>query len=63
MPSSVVAAMEYNEGVHTLRITYTPGAVYDYHNVPPDVYEEMKAADSKGTFLNHEVKENTAIKR
>ena len=48
--------MDYNEGKHTLRITYTSGAVYDYRNVPPDVYEEMKGADSKGAFLNYEIK-------
>jgi hypothetical protein len=63
MPSSVVAAMDYNEHEHTLRITYTSGAVYDYRNVPPDVFEEMKVADSKGTFLNYEIKGKYLYKR
>jgi len=63
MPSSVVAAMDYNKDAHTLRITYTSGAVYDYRNVPPDVYEEMKAAGSKGTFLNYEIKGKYRYKR
>lgn len=63
MPSSVVAAMEYNDEAQILRITYTSGAVYDYRNVPPDVYEEMKDADSKGTFLNYEIKGKYRYKR
>jgi hypothetical protein len=56
MPSSVVAAMEYNEPAATLRITYTSGKVDDYKAVPPEVYKEMKEAGSKGTFLNYEIK-------
>ena len=56
MPSSVVAAMEYIENVSTLRITYTSGNVYDYKGVPPEVFEEMKVAGSKGTFLNYRIK-------
>ena len=63
MPSSVVAAMEYNDEAQILRITYTSGAVYDYRNVPPDVYEDMKEADSKGTFLNYEIKGKYRYKR
>lgn len=56
MPSSVVAAMKYNKAASTLRITYTSGNVYDYRDVPPEVYEEMKVAGSKGTFLNYSIK-------
>ncbi|ASU32787.1 KTSC domain-containing protein [Mucilaginibacter xinganensis] len=56
MPSSVVAAMKYNESSATLRIIYTSGSVYDYKQVPPDVFEQMNAAASKGTFLNTMIK-------
>ena len=56
MPSSVVADMDYNEGKSSLRITYTSGAVYDYLGVPPEIFEEMKIAGSKGTFLNYVIK-------
>lgn len=30
--------------------------VYDYKKVPEKVYKKMKAATSKGTFLNHYIK-------
>lgn len=61
--SSVVAAMEYDESLSTLRITYVSGKVYDYKNVPPEVYEEMKEAESKGTFLNYRIKGKYRYKR
>ena len=56
MPSSVVAAMRYDAASRVLRIVYVSGNVYDYKDVPPEVYEAMKAASSKGTFLNREIK-------
>jgi hypothetical protein len=56
MPSSVVAAIKYNKTSATLRITYTSGSVYDYKGVTPGVFEEMKIAGSKGTFLNYRIK-------
>lgn len=52
MPSSVVAAIDYNFDTATLRIIYQTGAVYDYTGVEAVVYEKMKAAPSKGTYLN-----------
>jgi len=56
MPSSVVANMEYFEETSTLRITYVGGRIYDYLKVPLSVYKEMKAATSKGTYLNYQIK-------
>ena len=56
MPSSVIAAMHYDAAAKTLWVRYLSGASYIYKNVPPEVYEEMKAAFSKGTFLNKRIK-------
>ncbi|MFT3701159.1 MAG: KTSC domain-containing protein [Agriterribacter sp.] len=58
MPSSVVSGMHYNEGTKVLRVIFVSGAVYDYKNVPVKIYREMKAASSKGTFLNTRIKEH-----
>jgi len=63
MPSSVVAAMKYIAPASTLRITYTSGSVYDYKGVPPEVFEEMEVAGSKGTFLNYRIKGKYRYKR
>lgn len=56
MPSSVVARIHYYVETATLRVVYVSGTIYDYLNVPQEVYEEMKAASSKGTFLNNRIK-------
>lgn len=56
MPSSVVSAMRYDRVSHTLRVIYVSGMVYDYKNVPEEVYVAMRTATSKGTFLNKYIK-------
>ncbi len=56
MPSSVVRAIRYDTSTHTLRVVYVSGMVYDYKKVPVKVYEAMKNATSKGTFLNYHIK-------
>ena len=58
MPSSVVAAIRYDAPSSTLRVVYVSGSVYDYKKVPEKVYIEMKAASSKGEFLNKQIKPN-----
>lgn len=50
--------MIYNEETETLRIVYVSGMVYDYKNVPWEVYQAMKTSGSKGTFLNKHIKGN-----
>jgi hypothetical protein len=56
MPSSVIRSYQYNPELQRLRITYLSGAIYEYTGVPPKVYQAMKAYQSKGTFLNREIK-------
>lgn len=63
MPSSVVAAMNYDEASSTLRITFVSGMIYDYKNVPEQVYLDMKASGSKGVFLNQKIKGKYRFKK
>jgi hypothetical protein len=56
MPSSVVANMSYNPESKSLKIVYTSGSVYVYKDVPYNVYISMRAAKSKGKFLNEVIK-------
>jgi hypothetical protein len=58
MPSTVVQSMHYYPDTRTLRIRYVSGIVYDYQHVPEAVFEAMKAAGSKGRFLNRHIKGN-----
>ena len=58
MPSSVVAAIRYDEKTFKLRVIFQSGSIYDYLKVPEKVYNEMKKASSKGEFLNKAIKPN-----
>jgi hypothetical protein len=39
-----------------MRIIFVSGVIYDYKNVPQKIFDEMKASDSKGTYLNQYIK-------
>ena len=55
--------MHYNADSETLKIIYVSGNVYDYLKVPPQVYEAMRSATSKGTFLNKQIKGHYRYKK
>lgn len=63
MPSTVVQSMHYFRHARTLRIRYVSGIVYDYKGVPEEVFEAMRAAGSKGRFLNRFIKGNYAFEK
>ena len=63
MPSSVVKAMQYDADTGTLKIIYVSGSVYEYLKVPSHVYQEMRSALSKGTFLNTQIKGHYRYKK
>jgi hypothetical protein len=53
MPSSVIAAMSYNDETRTLTIVYRgKRGVYRYFDVPPEEVAAFRSAPSKGTYLN-----------
>ena len=56
MPSTVIKRFTYDSKKARLYVTFLSGKVYAYLNVPEDVYEEMKAAFSKGKYLNEHIK-------
>ncbi len=56
MPSAVIAKIEYDQEQHCLRITYQSGSVYEYLDVPEEVYREMLSWQSRGAYLNKHIK-------
>jgi hypothetical protein len=57
MPSSVIAAMQYNAEKRALTIVYRgKRGTYRYYNVAREEYDEFLAAPSKGTYLNQTFK-------
>lgn len=63
MPSSVVQRYTYNRENGTLRVIFVSGLIYDYKNVPEEVYHAMKKFTSKGQFLNSYIKPNYKYKK
>jgi hypothetical protein len=56
MPSTVVKYFNYDADSHTLRIQYVSGMVYEYLEVPENVYNQLKESRSKGIYLNKFIK-------
>jgi hypothetical protein len=56
MPSTAIEWAHWKDNV--LSVKYRGGDAYDYFDVPESVYREMKAAQSKGQFVNFVVKPN-----
>lgn len=63
MPSSVVNKYLYFPETKILRIIYQSGAVYDYLEVPSEIFERFKTVQSKGRFLNYVIKPKFKYKK
>jgi hypothetical protein len=56
MPSTVVEHMNYDPATAVLRIHFVSGMVYDYKDVPAEVFASLKNSGAKGVFLNQNIK-------
>ncbi|WP_394794972.1 KTSC domain-containing protein [Armatimonas sp.] len=53
--SSMLDAVGYDEEAQELEAVFASGKVYRYEGVPKEVYEELLASDSKGSFMHSAV--------
>ena len=56
--SSNIEAVGYDETARELHVRFLSSGTYVYHGVPQDVYDELMAAPSKGSYLNRVIKSN-----
>lgn len=54
--SSNIAAVGYDSATETLEVEFLSGSVYQYYNVPQNMYDQLMSAGSKGRFLNTYIK-------
>lgn len=54
--SSNIRAIGYDPDSQTLEVEFNHGAVYQYSGVPQGEHEGMMNADSKGIYLNANIK-------
>jgi hypothetical protein len=52
--SSVIDALGYSR---VLEIRFDSGRIYQYYDVPEDIYEGMLAAASKGRYFNSHIRD------
>jgi KTSC domain len=57
MPSSVIRTFWYDPAEHRLDIVFVSGRRYRYHDVPDEIYGEMRRAYSKGEFFNENIRD------
>lgn len=54
--SSNIESIGFDPEASILQVQFKGGSIYQYENVPAEVFEEFKAADSKGTYLSRNIK-------
>jgi hypothetical protein len=50
--SSMIHAVGYDAERRTLEVIFNTGGIYFYDGVPPEVYAELMAAESKGSYMS-----------
>jgi KTSC domain len=53
--SSMIQAVGYDPKTRILEVVFNSGQIYCYEDVPPNVYKELMAADSKGRYMQSEI--------
>lgn len=54
--SSNIARFGYDDANQILTVEFNHGGTYNYYDVPSMVFEQMKAASSRGQFLARSIK-------
>ena len=63
MPSTVIRNWNYDGAEGRLDILFVSGKRYSYHDVPAEVAEKMRAAFSKGSFYNRNIRDRFRFTR
>jgi hypothetical protein len=53
--SSMIHAVGYDSKTRVLEVVFNSGQTYCYEEVPPKVYKEPLAAESKGRYMRAEI--------
>jgi len=63
MPSTVIRSFAYHATQRQLEVTFQSGRRYLYEDVPPETYDAMKRAFSKGEFFNEHIRDRFTFTR
>lgn len=61
--SSNIKSATYNTETTLLTIVFNNGSIYEYENVPWELFTKFRMADSQGAFLNANIKNKYSFKK
>jgi hypothetical protein len=61
--SSKINALGHCAATNTLRVEFSSGVKYDYHDVPAEKYAALAAAESAGKHLQQHIKPHHSFKK
>jgi hypothetical protein len=61
--STNISEIGYDEERRILEVLFSNGGVYQYFDVPPHIYAELRQASSVGQYLNANIKGNSRYAR
>lgn len=59
--SSNIKSIGYDSSKRLLEIEFNSGAVYQYHPIMEQIYNEMKSAPSVGTYFHTKIRNNDLV--
>lgn len=62
-PRPRTQGLGYSRDTKTLRVKFREGAVYEYYDVPPNVWRNMQRVKSPGKFINRTLNNYTYARR
>ena len=61
--SSNLLSIGYDKNEQILEVEFINGGVYQYSGVPKSIYDELMGADSHGTYLHENIRDNYPFKK
>jgi len=61
--SSNIKEGKYNTNTKKLQITFNNGAIYEYDDVPHEVFASMNLAESQGKYFNANIAKNYTYRK
>jgi KTSC domain len=55
LESSMLSMVGYNPNTQTLTAQFTSGRIYEYYEVPQEIFDALLAADSHGSYFRSEI--------
>jgi lysyl-tRNA synthetase class 2 len=61
--SAVIKSFDYDADKQILRVEFGSGSIYQYHDVPESIYQELKASPSVGQYFNANIRDKFGFDR